>query len=308
MKIFAKFFVFFVFSISVFSQAPEKMSYQAVVRNSEGELIKNSLIGIRISIVQGSFEGEIVYQEKHTPESNINGLITLEIGAGEVTQGTFSTIEWADGSYFIKTEIDPNGFENYSITSNTQMLSVPYALHAKTAESLTTSEHSIGELYGGGIIFHLWRDIDGNERGLIVSLEDLSTAQAFSNVDSTEIGPSARSTWDGKSNTEAIVNQEGHIESAASLCQSYNAGGYNDWYLPSIDELNLLYNSRFNVNKSIKEQDTGSEIGQNIYWSSTEFDINSAWYFIFSQGFNYFGTSGYRKNSTRLYVRAIREF
>ena len=119
------------------AQAPQKISYQAVVRDSNSELIKSSTIGMRISITQGTIDGSEVYAETHSPITNENGLVTLEIGNGTVEIGDFSTIDWTNGPYFIKTETDPSGGVDYSITGTSQLLSVPYALHASTADSVT---------------------------------------------------------------------------------------------------------------------------------------------------------------------------
>lgn len=122
------------FSLSpVLAQSPQKMSYQAVIRNSSGQLITNTVIGMQISILQGYENGTVVYTEIQTPATNINGLVTIEIGGGN----GFSAIDWANGPYFIKTETDPNGGTNYTITGTSQLLSVPYAIHSKTAEMLT---------------------------------------------------------------------------------------------------------------------------------------------------------------------------
>ena len=118
---------------SAFSQAPEKFTYQAVVRDAANSLLINQNIGMRIQILQGSVSGPSVYTETHVVQSNTNGLVTLEIGMGTVTTGVFNQIDWAAGPYFVKTETDPTGGTNYSIVGTTQMLSVPYALHANTA-------------------------------------------------------------------------------------------------------------------------------------------------------------------------------
>ncbi len=122
---------------SVWAQAPEKMSYQAVVRNASNELVVNTGIGMQISILKGSVTGEAVYVERQFPSTNANGLVTIEIGAGIVVSGDFSAIDWASDTYFVKTEVDLNGGANYTIAGTSQLLSVPYALHAKTAESIT---------------------------------------------------------------------------------------------------------------------------------------------------------------------------
>ncbi|MBE9467506.1 MAG: DUF1566 domain-containing protein [Bacteroidetes bacterium] len=126
-------------TISVFAQSPEKMSYQAVIRDLSNNLVTNHAVGIKISILQGSIYGTAVYEEICYPNSstNANGLVTLEIGAGIPITGAFASINWANDIYFIKTETDPTGGTNYTITGVSQLLSVPYALHAKTAENVT---------------------------------------------------------------------------------------------------------------------------------------------------------------------------
>ncbi len=119
------------------AQSPEKMSYQAVIRGADDNLLTDTQVGIQISILQGSANGTAVYIETQEPTTNANGLVSIEIGAGTVESGDFSTIDWANGPYFIKTETDPAGGVNYTITGTSQLLSVPYALHAKTATTVT---------------------------------------------------------------------------------------------------------------------------------------------------------------------------
>jgi hypothetical protein len=101
---------------SVFAQLPEKMSYQAVIRNSSDALVINSQVGMQISILQGTEDGSPVYVETQSPTTNANGLVSVEIGNGSVVSGDFSTIDWASGTYFIKTETDPAGGTSYTIT------------------------------------------------------------------------------------------------------------------------------------------------------------------------------------------------
>ena len=123
---------------SLFAQAPEKFTYQAVVRNASNALVANAPVGVRVSILQGGVNGTIVYMEAQTAVTNANGLITLQIGSGNVQQGSFADIDWANGSYFLKTETDPNGGSDYNITSTQQLLSVPYALYANEAGNVPT--------------------------------------------------------------------------------------------------------------------------------------------------------------------------
>ncbi|MBN9294717.1 MAG: hypothetical protein J0G96_12140 [Flavobacteriia bacterium] len=141
--------LFLTFSIfSAYAQSPEKMSYQAVVRNSNNSLLISQSVGIRISILQGSSAGTEVYVETHTTTTNANGLVSLEIGNGTVVSGTFDAIDWSNGPFFIKTETDPAGGTNYSIIGTSQLLSVPYALYAKTSGSSAPGPQGIQGVAG----------------------------------------------------------------------------------------------------------------------------------------------------------------
>ena len=113
---------------SIFAQAPQKMSYQAVIRNSSKALITTSPVGMKISILKGSATGTAAYVETQTASTNANGLVSVEIGTGTVVTGSFASIDWAAGPYFIKTETDPTGGTAFTIAGTNELMSVPYAL------------------------------------------------------------------------------------------------------------------------------------------------------------------------------------
>jgi hypothetical protein len=122
----------FFLVLLVAAQAPQKLSFQAVVRNEQGKLVQNANVGMRLSILQGSATGTLVYSEVHLATANVNGLVSVAIGTGTPT-GSFESIDWSQGPYFMKSEIDPAGLANYSIIGVSQLLSVPYALYAEKA-------------------------------------------------------------------------------------------------------------------------------------------------------------------------------
>ena len=134
---------------TMFGQAPQKMSYQAVIRNPSNDLITNASVGMRISILQGSITGGmVVYAEIHNLTTNSNGLASLEIGGGAIETGNFEAINWVNGPYFIKTETDPTGGINYTIVGTSQLLSVPYAILAEKAVKPTYTTFSANIAYG----------------------------------------------------------------------------------------------------------------------------------------------------------------
>ncbi len=147
---------------SVFAQSPEKMSYQAVIRNSSDQLVTSQDIGMQISILQSSASGTAVYVETQSSTTNANGLVTIAIGNGTVVSGDFNAIDWSNDVYYIKTETDPTAAAgtDYTITGTSQLMSVPYALHAKTADSIT---------------------------GIIIETQDLADVAAINNSVNTQL-------------------------------------------------------------------------------------------------------------------------
>jgi len=366
---------------SVFAQAPQKMTYQAVVRDDNSTLIISTQVGIEINIYQGSATGTLVYTEIQTPITNVNGLLSIEIGG----QTGFDTITWANGPYFLETNIDPDNSGTYTITGVSQLLTVPYALHAKTAESITgginetdpvysssqaanitatditnlgnlsgtntgdqqisrtgltvtltnggtyqdsintyiagdgiditgttisETKYQVGDFAQGGIVF--WVDETG-EHGLVCAKSDQDGgsgvrwfAGTYGNTQAKGDGPYA-----GEANTSIIIAAQVAIGDdgntyAARICNELQIteGGktYGDWYLPSKEELNLMYQNKATIDATATTN-SGSGFASAYYWSSTEYNINFAWL----QGINT-GSQGYSGKYGTGLVRAVRAF
>lgn len=286
------------------AQAPQKMTFQSVLRNSSNVIIANMAVSMQFSVLQGSTSGTAVFVETQTATTNANGLVSVQIGAGTATIGTFAGIDWADGPYFIKTETDPAGGSNYTITGTQEMLSVPYVMYAEhsndkgpqgplgltgatgaegpqgltgatgaagTNVGVSGFTHYLGEVFNGGIIYYLYRGSDGLEHGLIVSLTQSSLAWQTS--PSTLVN--ANRTWDGAYNTALMTGSP-----AATFVASLGEG----WYIPSMDELAILLRNRFHANKALflggntplNSPYAGSTLGYDAYWSSNEYDGGAA--------------------------------
>ena len=120
--------LFLLTTATLWAQAPQRMSYQSIIRDGSNVVVASTTVGVKISLIQGTSTGSVVYSETHRKPTNTNGLLSLEIGDGTAILGTFAGIDWANGPYLIKTETDPTGGTNYSIPGIAALNSVPYAL------------------------------------------------------------------------------------------------------------------------------------------------------------------------------------
>jgi hypothetical protein len=293
-------------------QSPEAMSYQAVIRNSSNALVTNTEVGMQISILQGSASGTAVYVETQTPTTNAYGLISIEIGGNDaiVVTGSFTSIDWTSGPYFIKTETDPTGGTSYTITGTSQLLSVPYALHANTADSITgiVTSYSVGDIAQGGVVF--WVDETG-QHGLVCPLEDLSPGTRWYAGTNGYTRAKGNGPFAGEANTSIIIAAHVAIGDDGASYAAYECSGleitigdkaYGDWYLPSLEELYLMYQNKETID-AITVTYSGNAFASTSYWSSNEQDDTTAWLLNFGTGILDFSDK-----SNAYKIRPIRAF
>lgn len=293
-----------ILAITVNAQSPEMFSYQAVIRDNNNQLITNSQIGMQISIqkyiigLPPSYQS--VYVETQTATTNDNGLVSIKVGNGNLVSGGFSTIDWANGIYYIKTETDINGGNNYSISASSQLLSVPYALHAKNVK-----KYKIGDFAQGGVV--IWVDETG-QHGLVCAKNEQSSGVRWYAGSYTYTMASSHGMLAGAMNTAIIVANQGRGDGstyAARICSNLQIeeGGiyYGDWYLPSRLELLEIYNNISVINAAITTN--GGDILSGNHWSSTEDNNNNAWTYSISGG-----STGTNSKSELHKVRAVRRF
>ncbi len=118
-----------------FSQAPQKINFQSILRNTNGDVVANKSVSLKISILSGSISGSSVYSETHTKTTDPSGLISLQIGNGTVLSGVFANISWGGFPHFIKLEADFNGGSNFVLLGTQELMSVPYALYASKTDT-----------------------------------------------------------------------------------------------------------------------------------------------------------------------------
>ena len=133
MKKIILFFVTYLISYVSFSQAPEGINYQAVIRSGSGVLVANATVAIRVQVRQTTATGTVIYQERHSVLTSAQGLINMVIGGGFPQVGTFNGINWGMGPYFVNLGVDIANGITYQDYGTQQLMSVPYALYSKTS-------------------------------------------------------------------------------------------------------------------------------------------------------------------------------
>jgi len=159
--------LFLIIIGSVIAQAPQSFKYQAVARNADGVAIINTTIGIEISLISNTANGNLVYSETFSVLSNGIGIFNLNIGQGTVVSGIFSDINWGADNYFLKVAMDVSGGSNYVDMGTSQLLSVPYSLYTGSIYVHYSNDTLyIGDTYvvlsGGGPPPGTVTDYDGN--------------------------------------------------------------------------------------------------------------------------------------------------
>ncbi len=170
----------------VLGQTPDKISYQATIVNTDNSVLAKTRIAMKIAILQNSISGTSVYEELHNPITSANGTVSLEIGGGSPVKGSLSGIDWSSGTYFIQTSVDINGGSSYKLQGASQLLSVPYALHSKTAERIADDGNYV--LRAQPISFTTSRNANAEDVGNIIECTSDATLTIIDNFDAMAIG------------------------------------------------------------------------------------------------------------------------
>ncbi len=173
----------------------------------------------------------------------------------------------------------------------------------------TEAVYAIGDTgpSGVGIVFYV---TDGGLHGLEVAPDDQSAGTQWSNVQNEEVMTTGTAIGTGSANTDAIIGQTCHSESAAKICRDYREEEEGDWYLPSKDELQEIWwnlVSDQSADNSERGKPYGGSLGgfaKQAYWSSSEYSSNDVWYQHFNTGYQHF----IGKAAEIVYVRAVRSF
>jgi hypothetical protein len=331
-------FLIFIGSLTLFPQAPESFSYNAIVRNNSGKPIVSQTVSFRFSILSGSF-GDLAYGERHIVTTDQFGFVSLVIGDGIEITGDFKNISWISDNYFLKVELDTSGGTLYTDMGITKLQSVPYALFAKTAGNgfsrdyndlynkpvtngsetkisvgnnliisgsgksddpyiLNTKPHYVGESYGGGIVFYVY---DNGEHGLISSTTDQDPGIEWYNTTRRYTNTTGDGVAAGLMNTILIIALQTNDNPMGIFAAKICA----DYAITfnGVTYGDWYLPSKHELYLLFLKKDLIGGFNSDCYWSSTEFSSISAW------GQSFINSSQYNLNkSLKFGVRAIRAF
>jgi hypothetical protein len=308
-------------SSALFSQVPQKMSYQAIIRDAAGNLVANQGIGMRLTVLDAL---NPVFVETHSATTDVNGLVTVTVGAGTPVTGTLATINWGAGVFTIKTETDISalGGTTYTVIGTSDVMSIPYALYVKTAADATfsgdyndlinkpvmdgsetkvnagtrmtvTGTGTSGNPYVisatplvGGFTHYLGEDVGDGIVFYIYTGSDGKERVLIANYNE-----SAQLLQNPVTNTGGIRSYDGQYNTQLypnSAARTYVESLGSDWYIPSIDELTYMWQNRFHLNYGLAAHGAGATLltVDARYWSSTEFitSTDRAYNFNFLNG------------------------
>ncbi len=239
-------FLFVLTAVTAYTQTPQAIKYQAVARDEAGNVLANSDVAFRIAVVENNENGPGVYVETHNVTSNEFGLISMEVGRGTPVTGTMQGVDWANARHFLRVEMDATGGTSFELMGVSELLTVPYAFHARTAENVddadadTTNELITRlELIGAGL------EIEEGGQVRTVNLASL--------INDADADPNNELITQVNFRNDSIVITEGGVERGVEI-QGLFSGDYGDLSgLPNFqDSINLYgfdgdYNNLSNV-------------------------------------------------------------
>ena len=141
-----KLFILFLMPLVSFAQSSDGFSYSAIVRDAQGAILPNTTVGIEVTVLADSTSGSAVYSETHNAVTDDYGVVSVIVGNGTVQSGSLLGIDWGASNHYLEVGIDLSGGSNYAVLSTTQIMSVPYALHARKADTAKYTDLTLGDL------------------------------------------------------------------------------------------------------------------------------------------------------------------
>ena len=303
--------------------------------NAQRQAISNPAAGLQVFVTDfeggrfmfydGTEWGTLSFTEKR-PDAPTIGTATAVIGEATVpftapvsnggtaitsytatsSPGDFTgTISQSGSGSIIVSGLTSGTAYTFTVTATN---AIGTSLASAVSNSVVIPQPQLGDFYGGGVVFHLFVEgeigyVAGETHGLIAAVADQMSSIRWYRGDYVTTGATGTAVGTGATNTDAIIAVQGGAFTyyAAGFARAYTGGGYTDWFLPSKDELNKMYENIGQGN--VLGLGNVGNFANNYYWSSTESDYGNAWGQNFSSGFQDNYDKGYSD-----YVRAVRAF
>jgi hypothetical protein len=251
-------FIFLCWSSYSFAQSDQGFNYQAVVQNEQGEIIKDDFVSMRFWIVKGSANGDILYRETHNAiYTGSEGILNLQIGTGSSDVGDFSSIDWSADRHFIRIDLDENNGNDFNQMGITQLMAVPYAMHAFSADG-----GSSGDDWGSQTV-----TTDNSINGNGTPSSPLTVNTSAVNTDNQELSISGNQLSISNGNTISIPT--GGTDADADPTNEIQTLSINGNQLQISDGNEIVLPGDADANPSNEIQDlsvntTGSDVNLNI--------------------------------------------
>jgi len=248
---------------TVFAQAPEKMNYQGVARDNSGNVLPNQSVGLQIKLRSGSSGGTVVYQETHAASTNAFGLFNVQIGGGSVESGTFASIAWGTTTYYVEVLMDASGGTSYTSMGTQQLVSVPYALNAKSAANVSGTTNYVSKFTSGTTLGNSLLFDNGATVGIGTTSAGYNKLSVYGAASSAASGPH-QSFFVGSDPNPTMQLMNWGLDEQALMFSSYLTTT-NDWQSSSVDGNFMIHKLGNRLNF---EYASGVAPGGSIGWNN----------------------------------------
>ena len=265
-----------LFSICGLAQAPNGFNYQASVRDANGALVTEQSVSFKFHIVQGTQTAAPTYTETHATNTDDLGQVSVVIGQGNATSGTFSSIDWSLGSYFLKIEVELSAGSGYVDLGTTQFMSVPYALYAQNAGGSLPQGTNNGDTLKWNASSNSWEVSSSSLSPIVISTISNNPYLTYDYIQNyillNGIGYNIQSDGGNTINSKGIVigtSSNPRVENDTVVDDGPGIGESNQIQIP-LEEETLYYYRAFATNSN------GTFYGNTYVYQTPEFiDIDN---------------------------------
>lgn len=262
--------VLLIFPLIGISQAPQKINFQSILRNTNGEVVSNKAVSLKISILEVTINGSAVYIETHDKTTDAGGLISVKIGGGTVLSGVFGNINWGGSAHFIKLEADFNGGNSYVLLGTQELMSVPYALYAsKTDTSALNLTSRFSTKLSGVDTNSLSARINAKSSLSDTSLLNLTSRFATKLSGADTVSLSARINAKSSLSDTSLLNLTSRFETKLNKSDTSSLSNRINAKLSKTDTASLSDRINAKLSRSVIPETPIIQRGHIMYWNGS---------------------------------------